>query len=292
MKIAFIGLGEVGRTFAAPFHQHGHELLLCERQPSAAAAALAEGMGARMHAEPGPWLEEADWTFSCVIGSQAQAVASTCARHQRRGSAIADFTTASPENKRGAAASAARHGVGYIDTAIMGAVSLARERTPLLASGDRAGELKAIFDGIQGRMEVIEGGQPGDAIALKILRSVFTKGMEALSVELLMAAERQGVRGKLPGVLADIDRTPLRDFIDMLVRTHVVHAARRAHEVEQAAEELASHGLPSRVLGGIGDRFRATATQLQSSPLPQAEPTTDQAVQWLLAQEAPHTAPH
>ena len=35
-------------------------------------------------------------------------------------------------------------------------------------------------------------------------------------------------------ISADIDETPLRDYLDMLVRTHVVHAARRVHEVRDA----------------------------------------------------------
>ncbi|MGT2490028.1 hypothetical protein ACU4GD_04545 [Cupriavidus basilensis] len=51
--------------------------------------------------------------------------------------------------------------------------------------------------------------------------------MEALAVELLMAAGRQGVREKLYGVLGDIDDSPLEDFINMLVRTHTIHAKRR-----------------------------------------------------------------
>lgn len=286
MKIAIIGLGEVGRAFALPLAQQGHDLVLCEPRVAPAAAELAAGLGKDIHPQPGAWLADADWTFSCVVGGQAMAVAAACARHQRRGTAIADFTTASPDDKRQAARSAASHGVGYVDTAIMGAISLSGARTPLLAAGEGAAQLKDIFDGLGGRLQTIEAGRPGDAIALKILRSVFTKGMEALGVELLMAAERQGVRGQLYDVLADIDRTALRDFVDMLVRTHVIHAGRRAHEVDQAAAELQAHGLPSRVLGGVGERFRATAARLAASPLPQAEPSTDQAVAWLLANES------
>jgi 3-hydroxyisobutyrate dehydrogenase-like beta-hydroxyacid dehydrogenase len=38
------------------------------------------------------------------------------------------------------------------------------------------------------RIRVVEDGAAGDAITLKILRSVFTKGLEALSVEMLMSA--------------------------------------------------------------------------------------------------------
>jgi 3-hydroxyisobutyrate dehydrogenase len=118
---------------------------------------------------------------------------------------------------------------------------------------------------------------------LKILRSVFTKGMEALAVEMLTSAERQGVREKLYEQLSDIDRIPLRDFLDMLVRTHVVHAKRRAHEVHDAQAELAAQGLPSLVLPGVERRFRATAEALERRAPEAAQPDADQALQWLLS---------
>lgn len=167
----------------------------------------------------------------------------------------------------------------------MGAISLNWVRTPLLASGAGAEELKTVIEQAGGRVQVIKDGVPGDAISLKILRSVFTKGMEALSVELLTSAEKQGVREKLYEQLQDIDQTPLRSFIDMLVRTHVIHAKRRAHEVHDANNELTSQGLPSLVLPGVEQRFLTTAKKLEKQPLETAEPNVEQALQWLL-QEA------
>ncbi len=138
-----------------------------------------------------------------------------------------------------------------------------------------------------GRVTLIEGGSAGDAISLKILRSVFTKGMEALCVELLISAQKQGVREKLYQQLDDIDQTPLRDFIDMLVRTHVVHAGRRAHEVHDATNELAQQGITSLVLPGVEQRFRDTANKLETHPMTFADPNVGQGLQWLLEQPAP-----
>jgi len=123
----------------------------------------------------------------------------------------------------------------------------------------------------------------GDAISLKFLRSVLTKGMEALSVELLMSAEKQGVREKLYAQLSDIDKIPLRSFIDSMVRTHVIHAKRRAHEVQDAQRELTSLGLRSTVLPGVEERFHKTIESLAAHPLPVAEPSVEQALDWLLS---------
>ena len=283
MRVAIIGLGEVGRCYATPLKEHGIEVSLCEARPSAAAKEIADGWKQELHTAPGPWLADADWVLSCVTGAQALAVTEQAASHMRSGAALADLTTASPAVRRQAADAAREHGIRYVDTAIMGAISLNRVRTPLLAAGDAAEELRGLLEPAGGRVQVIEGGRPGDAISLKILRSVFTKGMEALAVELLTSAEKQGVRAKLYEQLADIDQTPLRSFIDMLVRTHVIHAKRRAHEVHDAQQELASQGLPSLVLPGVEKRFLDTAAQLEDRPLPVPEPDIEQALDWLLA---------
>ena len=283
MHIAIIGLGEVGRCYAAALHGAGFELSLCEARPAPAAAKLAADWGLALHAKPGAWLAQAEWVLSCVTGAVALEVVQQLAPLLAPGASIADLTTASPDTKRRAARQAAEHGLRYVDTAIMGAISLNLARTPLLAAGAGADAFKELLERAGAPVQVLAGAVAGDAISLKILRSVFTKGMEALCVELLMSAEKQGVREQLYAQLNDIDQTPLRSFIDMLVRTHVVHARRRAHEVHDAQGELLAQGLPSLVLPGVEHRFRHTAAALEQHPPAMAEPNIDQALQWLLA---------
>ena len=283
MQLVLIGLGEVGRCYAQPLQAHGVELCLCDARPSEAAREMARSWGLPIHATPGPWLGPVEWVLSCVTGAQALTVAEQVAAHLPEGAGLADLTTASPATKRTAAAQVGARGLRYVDTAIMGAISLNGVRTPLLAAGTGADEFSALMTRVGGKVQVIAGGAAGDAVSLKILRSVFTKGMEALAVELLTSAEQQGVREQLYAQLGDIDQTPLRSFIDMLVRTHVIHARRRAHEVRDAQQELASQGLPSQVLPGVEQRFLTTAARLERQPLPVPDPDIDQALAWLLA---------
>lgn len=283
MNIAIVGLGEVGRCYAAPLDAAGHRLLLCEAHVSDAARRLAESLGLTIRERAGDWLSDADLVLSCVTGTTALPVLQQILPFLRKGATVADFTTASPAVKRQGAALAEAAGVDFVDTAIMGAISLNLVRTPLLVAGTGTSKLRDALEHAGGKVQVIEGGSAGDAMSLKILRSVFTKGMEALCVELLMSAEKQGVRGKLYEQLSDIDNTPLRSFIDMLVRTHVIHAKRRAHEVHDAQAELVAQGLPSVVLRGVEQRFLDTAAALEVQPLPSDAPSVDQALDWLLA---------
>lgn len=291
LRIAIFGLGEVGRCLAQALHEAGFELLLCEPQPSAAALDWSKRLNLSLHQQPGTWLAAADWVFSCVTGAVARDLTQQCVPFLHAGAAWADFTTASPDSKRQAAGTAAAQGVRYVDTAIMGAISLTGIRTPLLAAGVGSAELKTILEPAGARLQLIDDGVVGDAASLKLLRSVFTKGLEALSVELLTSAEQLGVREKLYQQLQDIDQTPLRSFIEMLVRTHVVHAQRRAHEVHDAQQALTAQGRPSLVLPGVEARLRATARQLERRPLEASSPTVEQALQWLLQNPPEQTTP-
>jgi 3-hydroxyisobutyrate dehydrogenase-like beta-hydroxyacid dehydrogenase len=285
MNIAIVGLGEVGRAYATALEHAGHSLFLCDAKPSPQAEELARSWDVPVHRSMGGWMGACDWILSCVTGTVALSVVAQCLPYAAASATLCDLTTATPDTKRAASTAAHQQGLQYLDVAIMGAVALGLHKTPLLVAGDGAMAFQALVVHAGGKVSVIDGGVAGDAIALKILRSIFTKGLEALSVELLMTAERQGVREKLYAQLQDIDDTPLRTFIDMLVRTHVVHAKRRAHEVSDAAAEMASQHLHSRVLPGVASRFEKTIAALDQDPVTPVEPTTEQALQWLLRHE-------
>lgn len=284
MHIAIIGLGEVGRCYARDLHAAGIALSLCNVRPSAAAVDCASSLALPLHTEPGAWLGQATWVLSCVPGTQSAGVVALVLPFLNREAAFADFSTATPDVKRSNADAAAAQGSQYVDAAIMGAISLGGARTPLLLAGAGAEALQCVLAPCGARIRIVANGVAGDAMSLKLLRSAFTKGMEALAVELLMSAEQQGMREQLYAQLADIDETPLRDYLDMLVRTHVVHAARRVHEVRDAQALLAARQRPSLVLPGVERRFAATVLGLASDPLGNADPSVGQALDWLLAQ--------
>ena len=286
MNIAIIGLGEVGQCYAQALHQAGHSLHLVDLRASASALQMAATLGIPIATQLAEEVTGSNWIISCVTGSQALAVVQDIVRHAAAASTVGDFTTAAVDSKRQAAALCAASGLRYVDVAIMGAIALGGHRTPLLAAGDGAQEMADALQAIGSRMRVMEHAAAGDAMALKLLRSQFTKGLEALSVEVCMAAEQQGLREALFEQLQDVDHTPLRTFVDMLVSTHVVHARRRAEEVHAVTLSLEQAGLPSLVLPGVEQRFRRTAAALATQPPPQSAPTAQEALQWLLQNEA------
>lgn len=285
MKIAILGVGEVGRTYAAALlAAGGHELRFCDAAPGAATRDFVARQGAVLHAAPGPWLAEAELVLSCVVGGAALEVLRAALPHLRPGSEYADLTTADPGDMRLAAAEAEARGILFSDIAIVGGIALTGARTPLLCAGEACRRALSVLRQAGAPVRVLEGAAAGDAVSLKLLRSLFTKGLEALAVECLRAAERCGVRDELMEVLSDIDETPLRDLLGAMVRTHVIHAQRRLQEVDTAARQLSRLEVPLLVQPGVRALFEATVAALAERHLPVTAPDVEQALQWLLAQ--------
>lgn len=282
MIVAILGCGEVGRMFARAAAGH-HELMLCDPYPAPATRELADQLGIPLHTAPGDWLQRADRVWSCTTGEISLPAVLDALPHLRPGTIYVDLTTAAPADKRAGEAAASAQGIAYVDVAIMGAVALTGIATPLLAAGDGADAVVHDFASIGAPARALEHGTAGDAIELKLLRTVLTKGVEALAVEAFVAAESKGVRHELTRVLSDIDEQGFTSFLDAVVRTHLVHAERRLHEVERAIAQLDDENLPTEVLEGARLRFELSAAALQTDP-PTAGTSDDidASVAWLL----------
>lgn len=265
MKIALIGCGEVGHCYARAWTAAGHTFVgICDLRQDSEMSARAQTAGASLHAEPGPWLSEADVVVSAVYGYNAAQVARQSFPHMRSGAVYADFTTAGAPDMQAAATAAAAWPIEFMDVAIMGAIALLAEKTPLLCAGHGAQAVTALAESAGAPVRIIDG-TPGDAVRLKLLRSVMTKGMESLAVECMVAAERMGLRASLYEVLADIDRTPLTAFMDSFVRSHVLHAPRRLAEVREARDQLHEAGLEPLVLNGVEQLFERTTRGIEAA---------------------------
>lgn len=263
MRIAIIGMGEVGCTLYEALLKGGLKIdYVADKKPSQHAIDLCRDGNSTLTTDAQTCLGNVDLILSCVEGETAAFIATLVAEHGHAGQVLVDFSTASADTKRQAAASLATCDIQYIDIAIMGAIALTGSKTSMIAAGVEPGSASdgAIAKLTQAGLmiKIIANSQPGDAISLKLLRSIFTKGMEALTTECLSAAEHLGVRQALYEVLSDVDQTHLPDFLEMLVSTHVVHAARRKKEVERAHDQLQDLGLDSLMLPAVCSVFERT----------------------------------
>jgi 3-hydroxyisobutyrate dehydrogenase-like beta-hydroxyacid dehydrogenase len=251
VRIGFIGFGEAARAFCDSLAAEGvafsaYDILLDD-------AGRAEAMRAAMRernvmiAEAPAGLRDADWIISAVTADQSLIAARSLLPHLVQGQVVIDLNSVSPGRKRETAAEVTAAGGTYLDMAVMAPVHPRGHRTPVLLAGEEAerlaGELAAL--GFNGR---VVGERVGAATAIKMVRSVFVKGLEAITVEALLAAEASGCFEEIfasfsssyPGL--DLPKTAPYQF-ERTLR----HGARRAAEMRESAATLDALGLS----GGI-----------------------------------------
>ena len=131
----------------------------------------------------------------------------------------------------------------FADVALLGPVPEKGLGTPALVSGPAAEAFAAVLRPLGMPVEVVSD-RAGDAAEMKLLRSVFMKGLAASAIESLDAAERSGHADWLRGEIAGVIGEPL---LDRLLEGSRKHAARRVDEMEAAHDLLSELGVEPRV---------------------------------------------
>lgn len=236
--VTILGLGEAGRLYARGLRDAGAQVRGYDPFPQ------AEGTGIPRLEVLGEALAGADVVVSLVGAVAAPIVAADALAMIAPSAVYADFNTAAPEVKQEIATLAAARGVLMADVAILAPVPRAAHRTDLLASGTGAAALAERLSPF-GVPLVVIGGDAGEAARLKLLRSMFMKGLAALVIEGVGAAgavgAEQWVRDQMAGELGPDGR----ELVDRLIDGTYRHSVRREHEVRDALSMLEAWGRPA-----------------------------------------------
>lgn len=265
-RIALIGFGEAGMAFAPNLRAASIAAFdIKTRDPRTADAKGAEyeASGVAGAETLDDAADGAGALLSLVTADQALAAAASAAGAIAPGAVYFDFNSVAPETKRAAARQIERGGGRYVDVAVMSPVLPKRTAVPLLVSGPGADAAAARL-GAMGfdHVEAI-GEEVGRASAVKMLRSVMVKGMEALTAECMLAAARTGVADR---VLSSLDASfpgiGWAAKADYNLDRMMVHGSRRAAEMDEVARTLDDLGMTNgmarataelqRRIGGLG----------------------------------------
>lgn len=290
--VALLGLGEAGSALASGLCMSGGwRDRASDRSVIGIDTALGQGargaaMAERMKRLSVPAastytqiLSAADLVISVVTGEDAVAAARMARPWLNRGTLYADFNSITGPQTRAVASELTPSGVDFVDVAVMGSFLANGHRNPLLLSGLRAHDMCAFAESIETPVRVLSA-EVGDASAVKILRSILMKGIEALSVECLVAARRQGLTQQLLDNVGDVDAIGFAEFVRVLTVTHLTHAKRRMEEVEKAMENLAETGVPALMSDAIR-RSHARTVQAKLPPETVADIDLDRALEIL-----------
>ena len=264
-RIGFVGFGEAAQCFAAHLAKQdvGPILAYCHgrvnRPPySDAFVAQAARSGVTL-VDKLESLSDRDVIFSAVVVAAARTTGEAIAKIIRSDALVVDINASTPATKKYVAKAVEAHGGLFADANLMGAVSLYGAKVPLYTSGGGAEQFARTFAPLGFTIDVA-GSEAGMAAAVKMLRSVVTKGIEALVVEALTAASLAGVRQEaMRGICDTMDATTFSKFVDMCIRTDVLHAERRAVEMEGVRDGLQELGLPPVMTEAVVKRLRLSS---------------------------------
>jgi len=259
-RLGLVGYGEIGSTLGKGLRGAGLQQISCydkyafDGPYSDIIQGRAREAGVTLVRSNGELADASDLIFSVTPGSSSLESADAFAPVLTDRHTFLDFASATPKIKKSVANKLASSGALLGDGSIEG-TPLHGYSMRMLSSGP-AGERVRDWLVPWGMQIEFTGEVLGTASGIKILRSVLIKGIEALTDEMLLAARQYGIDEI---VLASASKTlarPWMDTVHSLTPSGVIHAKRRAEELEMSADAVQDAGIEPIMARAIAARLR------------------------------------
>jgi 3-hydroxyisobutyrate dehydrogenase-like beta-hydroxyacid dehydrogenase len=245
--ICFMGFGEAGQAIAAGLREAGAGRMtawdILFPEPAGERLRHAgETTGVRCASSAGDAARESQIVISAVTAAASVAAAQSVKAHLAGQPFLLDINSVSPGRKQ-ETAKLLGDSARYVDVAVLAPIHPARHQTPMLLAGPHAAAVAPMLAAL-GMRAYIAGTEVGAAAAIKMVRSVIVKGMEALTLECFLAAARAGVVDEVANSLKN--NYPGLDWSKIVpynLERMAVHGERRAAEMEEVAETLRELGV-------------------------------------------------
>jgi 3-hydroxyisobutyrate dehydrogenase-like beta-hydroxyacid dehydrogenase len=269
--IAFIGFGEAGSILGAELARRGcsvraYDILLDDAAESARMRHRIELAGADVAPTLQAALRGAKLVISAVTATSASQVARDSAALLAIGQVYMDINSVAPGNKRDSAQRIEARGAHYLDAAVMAPVPPKRLAVPMLLGGSNAAELSAALNALGFATRAVSA-EVGMASAIKMCRSVMIKGIEALTVECLLAARYYGAeQAVLQSLAATFPSMGWNEAQpDYLVSRVAEHGRRRAAEMREVAATVQGAGVEPHMALATAARQDALIDDMQAA---------------------------
>jgi len=249
MRLGFIGFGEVAFELARGFKSEGLEGFVAF-EPLANApkygTLVRERSGAasvKLLPAPQDVARVSDVIIAAVPGSRALEAAESVLASLQENKIYADVSTSSPTTKVKIAEMIAPTGAGFVDGALMGGLTQQHHKVPVLVSGSGADRFIEQMAPCRMNLKKVSD-KAGDAIAVKLVRSVYMKGEAVLQLEMLEAAYKLQVQDLvLDSISSSVDGKTFLDMMRFLVPASAIHAERQTHEMADCMVMLQDLGI-------------------------------------------------
>lgn len=272
MSLKTIGLlspGNMGHTVGHVLVSHGLSVITCLRGRSERTRSLAEQAGITDVPSYEALVGESEMVLSILVPAQAKQVASEVAiALTKTGSELiyGDCNAISPQTVREVGRIITEAGGRFVDASIIGPPPIKEGLTRFYISGPG---IEAFEELTQYGLDVRAiGDQVGDASALKMCYAALTKGLTALSTELLTAAKVMGVEESLRAELK-ASQPALYKRMELGLPSMPERSRRWVGEMEEIAATFAHVGLTPKILEGAADMYRFVGQTVLADQTPE-----------------------
>jgi 3-hydroxyisobutyrate dehydrogenase len=224
MKVAFIGIGNMGGPMAANIAKHGHEVFLFDAK-TAAAATVAKETGATVLAsllETGvaqvivTMLPDGNVVRDVALGANGFSAAA------KPGTIVVDMSSSQPLITRETGAALALKKITLIDAPVSGGVARALSGTLTIMIG---GDDPAAIERVKPILKCMgttffEAGKLGSGHAAKALNNIVAAGNYAVLADAMRVAERYGIDRQMLVDIANVSTG--QSFISTVVMKQFV----------------------------------------------------------------------
>jgi 3-hydroxyisobutyrate dehydrogenase len=224
MKVAFIGIGNMGKPMASNIAKRGHEVFLFDANPAAAASAAKE-TGAHVLASLSEVAVAEVIVTMLPDGNVVREVAlgeNGIAATAKPGTILVDMSSSQPLITRDTGAALALKKITLIDAPVSGGVAKAIAGTlTIMIGGDDAAAIERVKPVLSCMgTKFFEVGKLGSGHAAKALNNVVAAGNYAVLADALLVGERYGIEREM---LVDIvDVSTGQSFISTVVMKQFV----------------------------------------------------------------------
>lgn len=238
MNIGFIGYGEAAFNISLGLKGEGitgiraNDAMMDHKVMGKQVHSRAEQAGVTLVSSAKELAQWADVLFAAVPSSFTLDVCAEIKNVLRPGQLYVDVSASTPVAKEAIWTAIKDTGVLFVDAAMLGSLPKDKHQVPITASGNGAAKFHELMTPY-GMKITLAGEKAGSASAIKLVRSIFMKGIASLMIEMLQAGDAYGVADEVvASVGKSMDGIAFTSHLDWLVTGTAIHCARRGAELK------------------------------------------------------------
>lgn len=251
MRIGFVGFGEASYSLANGLSSEGlkdmkaYDVNVFDNEKNALIKKRSQELNIDVTDSYEKFFDDRDYVFVAVPAFVALDACKEISNYIKEGCTYVDVSASSPAVKEKCNNLLDEKNVTYLDASMLGSLPKLKHKVPFYVSGKNAKKFIEDFEKFGMNITYVNE-TPGSATSIKLIRSIFMKGLSALMTELVMAADSYDVSDYVLGSISDsMDGTSFMSHLNRIVTGSAIHAKRRAFELGGSIEMLENKELDS-----------------------------------------------